>query len=132
MYMLTYKTLILSLFALSGVPALAADAGNLSAQYTKCMTQDGTSTAGMLGCISDETGRQDARLNKTYKVLMQELDAGRKKQLQDVQRLWIKYRVANCGFYSRFEGSMSALMASECVLKATAARADELEVFGQM
>ena len=46
----------------------------------------------MLDCMGAEAERQDKRLND---VLMNELKPERKKELQEAQRLWIKYTEAN-------------------------------------
>lgn len=82
----------------------------------------------MLNCIAAETKRQDVRLNKAYKEIMGQLSNERQKKLQNTQRLWIKYRDANCGFYADPDGGSSAqVSASECFMISTAERASELE-----
>ena len=53
----------------------------------------------MLDCVGAEAKRQDKRLNDAYKKLMNELKRERKRQLQEAQRLWIKYIEVNCNFY---------------------------------
>lgn len=84
----------------------------------------------MLECISEETKRQDARLNKAYKEVMPQLSTARKKQLQEAQRAWIKYRDANCTFYADPDGGTNATVNSDdCFRSATEARAQELENF---
>ena len=77
--------------------------------------------------MSDELARQDALLNQNYKTLMSKLSAKRKKMLLKAQRAWIKFRDANCGFYSDPEGGTAAVLgANDCFLQATANRAKEL------
>jgi hypothetical protein len=45
-----------------------------------------------------------------------------------LERAWIRYRDANCGFYADPEGGSAASMAAnECILNATADRAKELQ-----
>ena len=86
----------------------------------------------MLDCIVAEAERQDKRLNDVYKKLMNELKPERKKELQEAQRLWIKYTEENCNFYLDPDGGTAArLAASECPVLAKAARAKELENFIQ-
>jgi uncharacterized protein YecT (DUF1311 family) len=100
----------------------------LSKEFSACMDKSDGVTSNMLNCIAAETKRQDARLNKAYKEIMGQLSNERQKQLQNAQRLWIKYRDANCGFYADPDGGTSAqVSASECFMKATAERASELE-----
>ena len=104
----------------------------LSAEYSKCIERSGGADPGMLDCIKAEADRQDKRLNDAYKKLMNELKSDRKRQLQQVQRMWIKYIEANCDFYLDPDGGTAArLAASECPVLAKAARAKELENFIQ-
>ena len=80
-----------------------------------------------------EAERQDKRLNDVYRKLMNELKPERKKELQEAQRLWIKYTQENCNFYLDPDGGTAArLAASECAVLAKAARAKELENFIQL
>ena len=61
---------------------------------------------------------------------MAQLSPARKKQLQDAQRAWIKYRDANCNFYADPDGgTMATVNANDCFMSATEARAKELEGF---
>ncbi|TAN65862.1 MAG: DUF1311 domain-containing protein [Methylobacter sp.] len=125
-----YK-LIAGLMVVAVQPVFAAD-DDLSQIFSTCMDQAGGVTPSMVECMNAETERQDVRLNKAYKDIMAGLSAGRKKQLQEAQRLWIKYRKANCDFYYDPDGgSIARINASDCFLSATAARAKELEGFKQ-
>ena len=104
----------------------------LSQTFSACMDQSNGSTLSMVECIEAETGRQDVRLNKVYKDVMGNLTPERKKQLQEAQRLWLKYRKANCDFYYDPEGgTIARVSANDCFMSATAARAKELEGFKQ-
>ena len=79
-------------------------------------------------CYRAETERQDARLNKAYAGLMAQLSPSRKKQLREVQRLWIQYRDGNCNFRADPDaGTMTLDFAAYCLMKETALRANELE-----
>lgn len=105
----------------------------LSSAFSSCMDKSDGVTAGMIDCIGAEHKRQDARLNKAYKALVAEQTPARKKELQDVQRLWLKYRDANCAFYYDPDGgSMARINANSCMLDMTADRALELENMHQM
>ncbi len=108
--------------------AQAEDIG-LSKEFDKCMDK-AVSTMYMIDCMTEENSSQDKRLNRAYKSLMETLSAERKKKLQEAQRAWIKYRDANCDYYNDPEGgSMARIGANNCVLDATARRAQELENF---
>lgn len=62
------------------------------------------STAEIVDCLEAKTKVWNDRLNKAYKELPQRLDARQLAPLKDAQRLWLKYRDANCGFYDLQEG----------------------------
>ncbi len=93
----------------------------------KCMDGADT-TADMVTCNIKETKVQDTRLNKAYQTALAAQEGNRKQQLQDVQRLWIKYRDANCQFIgSATGGTIDQVNGTGCVLDMTQARAQELE-----
>ena len=82
----------------------------------------------MIDCIVTETKRQDQRMTIAYKKLMSSLNPTRKKQLLTAQRLWIKYRDANCAFvYDPDGGSMARISGNGCYLETTTIRAEKLE-----
>jgi uncharacterized protein YecT (DUF1311 family) len=116
-------TLAALLITLCGSAAAAADNPALK----KCMAGANT-TAAMVGCNVKEAKVQDARLNKAYKTALAAQEGNRKDQLQDLQRLWIKYRDANCAFAgSATGGTIDQVNGSGCVLDMTQTRAQELE-----
>ena len=128
--MVTKKSLVAGLAwcCLSQI-ASANDVG-LSKEFSACMDKSGGVTGDMLDCIGAETKRQDSRLNNAYKAAMPQLSPTRKKQLQDAQRAWIKYRDANCNFYADPDGgTMATVNSNDCFMSATASRAKELEGF---
>jgi uncharacterized protein YecT (DUF1311 family) len=107
--------------------ALAQDIG-LTKQFSRCMETSNGVTINMIECIDAETKRQDLRINKAYKTLMDQLSPERKKQLQQAQRAWITYRDANCQFYFDPDGgSLARVSANNCFMSATATRSKELE-----
>lgn len=120
----------LCLFILIPPFAVAQDKEiGLSTGFEKCMDK-AVSTVDMIDCMTKENTSQDKRLNRAYKSLMETLSAERKKKLQEAQRAWIKYRDANCDYYNDPDGgSMARIAANNCVLDATASRAQELENF---
>jgi uncharacterized protein YecT (DUF1311 family) len=126
----TFSKKIFLALALSSLSqfALAQDIG-LTTQFSKCMESSNGVTINMLECIDAEAKRQDLRINKAYKIAMDQLSPERKKQLQQAQRAWINYRDANCQFYFDPEGgSLARVSANDCFMSATATRAKELEV----
>jgi uncharacterized protein YecT (DUF1311 family) len=111
------------------VPTLGqAEEAQLSRPFADCMDRSGGVTMAMMDCIGAETQLQDDRLNRAYKALIVQLTAKRKAQLQQAQRAWITFRDANCGFYFDAEGgTLARVVANDCVMTMTAARAKELE-----
>ncbi|NHZ77830.1 DUF1311 domain-containing protein [Massilia sp. CCM 8695] len=96
-------------------------------QYQRCMDR-AVSNVDMQECMSAQYVLEDKRLNIAYRALLARQQGARKNQLQEAQRLWLKYTEANCGFYDDPDGGTSArLAASECAVSARAARAAELE-----
>lgn len=122
---LLHITLAIAACSPLGVQAQGSD---LSKQFSTCMDKAGGVTQDMVECIGAETQRQDLRLNKSYKALMAALSPERKKQLQEAQRAWIKFRDSNCSFYYDPDGgTMARINANDCVMTMTANRAKELE-----
>lgn len=110
------------LFALCGT-AYAAE----NVALKTCMDAANT-TVDMVKCNASETKVQDKRLNAAYKTALAAQEGKRKQQLQDVQRLWIKYRDANCAFAgSATGGTIDQVNGAGCVLDMTQTRAQELE-----
>lgn len=100
----------------------------LSKAFGACVEKSGGVTSAMLDCADAEFKLQDQRLNKAYRELSSGLNAKRRRDLVEVQRLWIRFRDANCAFYADPEGGTAAsLAASSCTLQLTATRAKELE-----
>lgn len=78
--------------------------------------------------INIETKIQDRKLNKAYKNVMKALEPNKQQELKEVQRLWVKYRDAYCGFYYGLTGgTIDSLNASSCFLNMTTERVEELE-----
>ncbi len=112
------------------IPALvllasAAAAEMFGEDYSPC--GDRSNTADIVDCIEAKTKVWDERLNKAYKDLPQRLDAGQLGPLKEAQRLWLKFRDANCGFYDSQEGTIRQIQAAECMRSMTKDRALELE-----
>lgn len=102
-------------------------ASNLGKSYDLCMDNSNGVTTRMIECISTEHQRQDGLLNQNYQKRMADLSNDRKTKLRDVQRKWIAYRDANCQFYADPDGgSLARVEANTCLMRMTAARAEEL------
>lgn len=120
---LPLSVLLLGLAAAAG-PVVANDD---AAGFTRCMDAAGGVTAAMLDCIGHETRLQDARLNAEYRGTLDAVSPGQKTRLRDAQRLWVRYRDANCRFRADPDGgTLASVAAADCVRTMTTARASEL------
>jgi uncharacterized protein YecT (DUF1311 family) len=105
-----------------------AEEPKLTHEYSKCIERSGAVDPKILDCMSAEYIRQDKRLNQAYKKLLNQETPKRKKELQEVQRLWVKYTEANCDFYyDPNGGTLARQSANQCSIDARASRATELE-----
>jgi uncharacterized protein YecT (DUF1311 family) len=85
------------------------------------------SNADAIICIKQELNFQDKKLNQAYKKAINKVQPFRKKDLRDIQRMWIKYRDKKCSFYYHKEsgsGGLSDML--ECKLDETIKRTIEL------
>jgi uncharacterized protein YecT (DUF1311 family) len=122
------KTLLAPFAASALLVALCANASAADTPALKTCMDSANSTAAMVDCNAKATKVQDERLNKAYKTALAAQEGKRKQQLQDVQRLWIKYRDANCAFAgSATGGTIDQVNGSGCLLDMTQTRAQELE-----
>ncbi len=95
--------------------------------YETCI-QSARTQSQALYCIGNEIARQDRRLNKNYKAAMKRIEPFRREDLKRIQKLWIRYRDAKCGFFTHpHSGSGGTVDTAECILEETRRRADELE-----
>jgi uncharacterized protein YecT (DUF1311 family) len=102
--------------------AVAQAPGGVSQEFAACEARAGTNTVQSGICAQREMATQDARLNKAYQQVMQQLarDPAKKIALRDEERSWLKQRDYEC----KVDGQT---IDSGCLVRKTAARADVLE-----
>jgi uncharacterized protein YecT (DUF1311 family) len=106
----------------------------LTPAYVACMhsgdAKNGVTYA-LINCKQDEFSRQDEKLNKIYKAMLAEKDKDPEDRvrLTTIQRKWITARDAMCDSESEDagEGTLSAVVHVDCMLRYTAKRAVELK-----
>lgn len=103
---------------------MPATAQMFEGDYRECSE---LSTVGITECVAEKTKVWDARLNSAYKSLRQRIEPEQQQALLTAQRLWIKYRDANCGFYFAGPGTISRIEGAECLRSMTRERTCELE-----
>ena len=110
--------------AFAGSPEIEA---RYSKTFKTCPGME-RSTAEMVDCIGAETKLQDKALNATYQKIMADLNDRQKAKLKAAQRAWIAYRDAWCeAQYDDDWGSISTIVANNCILDETIRRTIELE-----
>jgi len=112
------------------IPLLWADAmevrSDAPSSYEQCQRQ-AFSSADFRHCMQQELERVDGLLNRDYRKAMKTIQPLRRSELRRVQRLWIAYRDARCGFFNHAEsGTGGVLDELQCLIDETARRAREL------
>lgn len=127
-----YRFIVAAAISLTASTSCAFADDGYSAAYSACVNKAGGETASLVDCSNEELARQDARLNTAYKTAMSVLPDQNKQKLLEAQRVWIKFRDADCGvYYSLTGGTVDLLNGSGCELDMTKERADALEWFAQ-
>lgn len=87
-------------------------------------------TTDLVDCLSKARDSSDAKLNSLYQSIQKKLDVGDARRLTETQRLWVKYRDANCSaeraLYDGGTGAFPAYLG--CLEAMTAERTKELQV----
>ncbi|MBB4131887.1 lysozyme inhibitor LprI family protein [Xanthomonas sp. 3075] len=105
-----------------------AKAVKLRSSYAQCVKDSDAVMPALMDCNNEEYEYQDARLNRAYSRLLDNLSAGDKAALKQEERDWIKKRDALCQSGGSLGGGQAEeLEDSSCELNATAKRAEELE-----
>ncbi len=102
-------------------------AGMYDNEYQTC---NNNTTVGIVDCVAAQTKQWDKQLNIEYKKLMGR-ESSQQAPLKAAQRLWIKYRDANCDYYAAGEGSISLIESAECMRSMTKDRTCELQAQSQ-
>ena len=97
----------------------------------------GGTTLGISQCLMAETGAwaglMQTALERKSQALSQK-DPGLAEALAATQAAWAAYRDAECGLQYRvwIEGSIRTIVAGQCQLRKTAARALQVDMLGDM
>ena len=96
--------------------------------YDACINHSEGITDRMRKCNQWELTRLDAQLNHAYQNALHAFSSAKQSQLRSVQRVWIAYRDAKCGFeYSRTGGTIDGLNGDSCQIEMTTRRTKELK-----
>ncbi len=95
-----------------------------------CIQEAGPAPIDVASCYDRELRRWDKKLNDAYRKFKRTIPPERIRNLVKVQRAWIAYRDAKCGFfYDKYSGSGGLADAAKCRLDMTIQRTQEL-LFG--
>lgn len=64
----------------------------LTETFYACIDEASHSDIDKAYCLSQERERQDDRLNRTYRALLQKLDGDQKKDVVEAERAWVKWQ----------------------------------------
>jgi uncharacterized protein YecT (DUF1311 family) len=104
----------------------------VSEQFNECMARNvRVIDAITLDCLGDEIDRQDARLNRTYQIVMRRLPPGKREKLRKLERAWIVHRDRYCYRIGGgpWRGSLGDVNLHECRLDETIKRTIWLEQY---
>ena len=111
---------------------LASQKQRSTENYDACINHSEGITARMRECNHRELTRLDTQLNRAYQDALHTLPSAKHSKLRSVQRAWIAYRDAKCGFeYSRTGGTIDGLNGDSCQIEMTARRTKELNDLAQ-
>ena len=108
----------------------------LPPDYNTCIAQANGVTAAMLRCSNGELERQTLRLNRAMRLIMDSprISPQRKQELLSGQKEWEASRDKDCLATAQREadgGSLASVIARDCAVSKTAARAAELETIAR-
>lgn len=97
--------------------------------YDECVESANGVTITLRKCANDELQRQDMRLNRLYKKLLNTAEPSGREKLKAAQLAWIQFRDRQCEYEAASEqqGTMWPLLITGCHIDFTIRRADEIE-----
>jgi uncharacterized protein YecT (DUF1311 family) len=111
-------------------PAYAAEAACAGQEANVCQgLSGGSTTIGIVTCLSAETAVWDAMLNEEYgkaRVVFGQIGGDELQvSLRDAQRAWIAFRDAECAmlYQKNIGGTIRSLVSASCKMNMTASRA---------
>lgn len=85
------------------------------------------STMEIVDCLGEVGVQADKHLNAAYQKALKGIDPKGVPLLRASERAWLEYRDKRCGYVSAGEGTIMRILAADCTVTMTKARADELD-----
>ncbi len=127
MLLSTISLLIGILVAVPSASYASEPREHYSPEFSSCISDAKGIAHAIQECQTKESARLEARLNNAYLAAKKKLSPDRGKELQEVQRQWLRFRTLNCRFYVDSGASSYKIESEACSLALTASRAKELE-----
>jgi uncharacterized protein YecT (DUF1311 family) len=89
---------------------------------------DKSTTADIVECLDQLTQAWDTKLNAAYRAALKTVDPEGVTALRAAERAWLAFRDQRCRYLSAGPGTIKRIIAANCVLTMTRARAEELAV----
>ncbi len=86
----------------------------------------GASTLDIVDCLGRLSAQWDARLNAAYQAAVRVAGGDVEPPLRAAERAWLEYRRQRCAYVSAVPGTIAQVIAADCMLRMTKARAEEL------
>lgn len=110
------------------VAAASCPAQHMNEPDSPCV--DVVVTSDLVSCLSKAKDASDAKLNSVYQSIRKKLEGQDASRLVETQRIWIKYRDANCSAErALYEGGTAKYPAYlACIEAMTRTRTKELQI----
>ena len=84
------------------------------------------STADIVGCLNRLTAQWDKQLNAAYQTAIKRAEPEGVGPLRASERAWLEFRKQRCSYVAAVPGTIASVLGSDCFLRMTKARAEEL------
>lgn len=97
--------------------------------YDECLESSNGVTVTLRRCANEELRRQDSRLNRLYRKLLERSEPHRREKLKSAQLAWIQLRDRQCEYEAALEqdGTIWPLIITSCHIDFTIRRADQMQ-----
>lgn len=86
-------------------------------------------TREIVDCLMARAAQWEKRMDAAYKEALKDALPAQRPKLLKAQKLWFKYRDANCEFYGQGPGTWASIQAGYCMKDLTQTRAQDLESY---
>jgi len=103
-----------------------------SKQYSACMNHTDGSPQDRIACMTAETNRQGAKLEASYKAVLQNTPKDQQERVRQAERDWLKFVKSNCDAYYDAGEQVGGMLAREemhaqCKMTMAKERNDDLK-----